>query len=302
MKLFVIIVTYKGKQWYDRCFASLRESTIPVQTVVVDNASNDGTVEYIREHFPEIHLIESPENLGFGRANNMAIRYALDNDCDYVFLLNQDTWIEPDAIEKLVAIHHQHPEYGILSPMHLKADKRSLYIQIEDGRLDHGNKMLSDFYFQSIEDVYTVTYVNAAAWLLPRETLMSIGGFDPLFTHYSEDDDYLNRAIYHGLKIGICPHARIVHDHQDIENPLTPIGSRIRRDQQILLRLTNINQRESFFSYVNYLIRKTIRSLLRCDLKEARNYYGDFCYARRQKKMIVNSRALKTVKQPLWIE
>ena len=61
MKIFAIIVTYKGQQWYDRCFTSLRNSSIPVQTIVVDNASDDGTVEYIRENFPEIHLIESKE-------------------------------------------------------------------------------------------------------------------------------------------------------------------------------------------------------------------------------------------------
>ena len=58
VNLYVIIATYKGRQWYDRCFTSLRESTIPVQTIVVDNASYDGTVEYIRENYPEIHLIE----------------------------------------------------------------------------------------------------------------------------------------------------------------------------------------------------------------------------------------------------
>ena len=84
LKLFVIIVTYKGKQWYDRCFTSLRESTVPVQTIVVDNASEDGSVEYIREHYPEIVLMENKENLGFGQANNLAMRYALDHDCDYV--------------------------------------------------------------------------------------------------------------------------------------------------------------------------------------------------------------------------
>jgi len=116
-KLFVVIVTYKGQRWYERCFDSLRHSTLPVQTIVVDNASNDGTVEYIKEYFPEIHLIESKENLGFGRANNIAMRYALDNGCDYVFLLNQDAWVEPDTFEKLVDIAERHPDYGIVAPL-----------------------------------------------------------------------------------------------------------------------------------------------------------------------------------------
>ena len=124
VKLFVIVVTYKGKRWYDHCFTSLRNSTIPIQTIVVDNASNDGTVEYIKENYPEIILIESKENLGFGKANNMAMRYALDHECDYVFLLNQDAWlVQSNCIRQLVDLSEKHPEYGILSPMHLSADR-----------------------------------------------------------------------------------------------------------------------------------------------------------------------------------
>ena len=92
MKVFVIIVTYKGKQWYDRCFSSLRESTIPVRMVVVDNTPGENDAEYIKSHYPEIHLIKTNENLGFGRANNLGMRYALDNGCDYVLLLNQDSF------------------------------------------------------------------------------------------------------------------------------------------------------------------------------------------------------------------
>ena len=91
-KIFVVIVTYKGKQWYDKCFQSLRESTIPVQIVVVDNTPGDEDAKYIKTHFPEVHLIKMNENLGFGKANNLGMRYALDNGCDYVFLLNQDAW------------------------------------------------------------------------------------------------------------------------------------------------------------------------------------------------------------------
>ena len=70
-KIFVIIVTYKGKRWYDKCFQSLRESTIPVQIVVVDNTPGDEDVEYIRTYHPDIHLIKTTENLGFGRGNNI---------------------------------------------------------------------------------------------------------------------------------------------------------------------------------------------------------------------------------------
>ena len=126
-KIFVIIVTYKGMRWYDKCFSSLRESTIPLQTVVIDNTPGDEDAEYIKTHYPEVHLIKTNENLGFGRANNLGMRYALDNGCDYVFLLNQDTWlIQNEAIAELVAIAEAHQEYGIVSPMHLTATQDKL--------------------------------------------------------------------------------------------------------------------------------------------------------------------------------
>ena len=86
----------------DRCFQSLRESTYPVTTIVIDNASGDGSADYIREHFPEVIVMESDKNLGFGNANNMGMKYAREHDCDYVFLFNQDTWVDANMMEKLV--------------------------------------------------------------------------------------------------------------------------------------------------------------------------------------------------------
>lgn len=240
-KVFPIIVTYKGHRWYERCFNSLRQSTIPIQTIVVDNASNDGTVDYIRVNFPEIHLIESKENLGFGRGNNVAMRYALDHGCDYVFLLNQDAWVEPDTFAKLVDIHHRHPEYGLLGPVQVNAEKT----KVVDGVIqflvnpDNVNKqMFSDFVMGTIEEVYPVAEINAAAWLLPRKTLETVGGFDPIFLHYGEDWNYLSRVLYHGMKVGFTPHIQVVHDCKDrVEQPK---GFGMAFDKWLLQRAADI--------------------------------------------------------------
>ena len=216
--IFVIIVTYKGHLWYERCFTSLRHSEVPVQTVVIDNASNDGTVEYIREHFPEIHLIESKENLGFGRANNLGMRYALDNGADYVFLLNQDAWVEPNTIGELVRIAEKYPEYGILGPVQVNKERTRvlngvIQFLINPDNVNH--KLFSDLILGSVEEVYPVAEINAAAWLLPRNTLETVGGFDPIFLHYGEDWNYLSRVLYHNMKVGLIPHLQIVHDCED---------------------------------------------------------------------------------------
>lgn len=217
-KIFVIIVTYKGHLWYERCFKSLCDSELPVQTLVIDNASNDGTVEYIRAHFPDIHLIESKENLGFGRANNLGMRYALDNGADYVFLLNQDAWIEPNTIGELVRIAEKYPEYGILGPVQVNKEKTKvlngvIQFLINPDNLNH--QLFSDLIMGNVEEVYPVAEINAAAWLLPRKTLEIVGGFDPIFLHYGEDWNYLSRVLYHNMKVGLVPHLQVVHDCED---------------------------------------------------------------------------------------
>lgn len=269
-KIFVIIVTYKGHQWYERCFTSLRNSEYPVQTIVIDNASNDGTVEYIREHFPEIHLIESKENLGFGRANNLGMRYALDHGCDYVFLLNQDAWVETNTLGELVRIHQTYPNYGLLSPMHINAEKDHLNILLDDSKLNY--ELLSDLYFKTPKDVYTITYANAAAWLLPRKTLETIGGFCPMFFYCGEDDDYMNRLKFHKIQMGICPSFRIVHDSKYRLNESARLASKAAREG--LYEILNINIKNEPINLFCYYLRKWILNFLRSD-NNARKYCAE---------------------------
>ena len=303
MKLFVIIASYKGKQWYDRCFASLRESTIPVQTIVVDNASDDGSVEYIRENYPEIILIENKKNLGFGGANNIAMRYAVDRDCDYVFLLNQDTWIEPDVIEKLVRIHRRHQEYGILSPLHIAPDGKHLNMLIDDGKNQYEKNLdlLGDLLCGTSKDVYPVEYVNAAAWLLPRKTLEIVGGFDPIYFHYEEDDDYLNRTHYHKLGVGLCPSSRIYHDHTGLFNTMPISKTRIHRDQLLKVRFANPKNTESIAKYRRYLLRKTLVLVCRGNKKDAKLLWGDYKFLGVNRKAIENSRMENSKAKASWL-
>ena len=302
VKLFAIIVTYKGKQWYDRCFMSLRKSTIPVQTVVVDNDSNDGTVEYIKEHYPEIHLVESKENLGFGKANNIGMRYALDQGCDYVFLLNQDAWVEPDTFEKMVDIHQRHQEYGILSPMHLNAEKngieKGLVNYLDDKRITD-KKMFEDLYFGRLSEVYSTLYVNAAAWLLPVKTLETVGGFDPIFTHYGEDDNYLNRVKYHKMKTGICPSCVAVHD---TVRRITASEKKVQtKDSVLLAEVTDINAQVNVGGLCFYHFRKALSKFLLLNMPQAKQHWQDFRFLRKNAKAIKQSRKVNVLPGMNWL-
>jgi GT2 family glycosyltransferase len=303
VKLFVIIVTYKGQQWYDRCFGSLRESTIPVQTVVVDNASNDGSVEYIKEHFPEIHLIASKENLGFGRANNVAMRFALDHGCDYVFLLNQDAWVEPDTFEKLVGIHQRHPEYGLLGPVQVNAEKTKVLSGVVKFLVNPDNvnlNLFSDLIMGTIEEVYPVTEINAAAWLLPRKTIETVGGFDPLFLHYGEDWNYLSRVLYHKMKVGLAPYLKVVHDCKDrVERPK---GYAMAFDKWLLQRASDVLYPDS---HVDYMIRHyrhtALVKLFTFNWKAFKANWNSYGYLRKNKESIEQSRKQNKRPGTTWL-
>jgi len=173
IKIFSVIVTYNGLKWYDRCFGSLQNSSIPVSVVVVDNGSTDGTVDYIRCRYPEIVVLQQNENLGFAKANNIGMRYALDHGADYVFLLNQDAWInEKNTISELVRISKENPQYYILAPLQQYAvsgriERETLYHFYDDAI--SGNDYLSDVYLHQVKDDYESSYACAACWLLPIE-------------------------------------------------------------------------------------------------------------------------------------
>src|SRR5215217_5094826 len=124
--IFTIIVTYNGAKWITKCLKSLLDSTVPLKIIVIDNGSKDDTREKIRNGFPEVDLIESVFNMGVCKANNTGIKKAYDLGATHFFLLNQDVWVEPDTIEKLVVQQQKNPEYGVLSPLHLNGEGNAL--------------------------------------------------------------------------------------------------------------------------------------------------------------------------------
>jgi GT2 family glycosyltransferase len=220
-KIICIIVTYNGAKWIATALQSLRNSSIPVQPVIVDNASTDATVDIIKAVWPEAHLIESGENLGFGKANNLGLRYALEQHADYVFLMNQDVYVEKRTFELLLEASKLNPDFSIISPVHQNGVGTLLdyNFSVHTTPPEAPVELISSLLFQNYkEKVFPVRFVNAAAWFLPISTIQSFGGFDPLFSHYGEDEHYLQRLSYHGAKVGISLATHIRHDREVFGN------------------------------------------------------------------------------------
>ncbi|MBQ6954412.1 MAG: glycosyltransferase family 2 protein [Bacteroidales bacterium] len=192
-KVLVIVVTYNGMRWLECCLSSVMPGTtgdLQTDLYVLDNDSTDGSADFVQAHFPKAKVVRSAENLGFSKANNLGFRYALDKGYDYVYLLNQDAWLEEGALETLVAAAEEDSQYGVLSP-----------VQMTDG-------------FKELDRLFKKDKTPPAAhWLVPVGALQKVGLFEEdLFPLYGQDDDWCNRASYHGWKIGVIPEARGVHD------------------------------------------------------------------------------------------
>lgn len=216
MKIFAILVTHNPGKWLDKCFGSLRNSTIPVNIIVVDNASTDDSLSIIKRDYPEVDIILSKENLGFGRANNRGIRKAYNEGAEYILLLNQDAWVEKNTIELLIQYHKKESNFDIISPIHLDGTGKRVDNNFSNYIIPAQCKnFISDVLLNQVrETLYEIEFTNAACWLLTKKCIETVGGFNPLFYHYGEDNNYLNRLHYHGLKAGLCPAASIFHDRK----------------------------------------------------------------------------------------
>ncbi|BCY28257.1 glycosyltransferase family 2 protein [Flavobacterium okayamense] len=208
-KVVVIIVTYNGSKWLNKCLQSLQQSVLPVSVIAIDNASTDNSVAILKQ-FSFVEVIQSETNLGFGKANNIVIYKALEQNFDYYFLLNQDTWIEPDTIQKLVETAEQNHKFGIVSPMHFSAHETSL-----DTNFEMYWKRKTNSITHQVDEV---PFVNAAAWLLSKEVIKKVGYFEPMFNHYGEDRNYADRVHYHGYSIVIVKESKIYHDRTITRN------------------------------------------------------------------------------------
>lgn len=208
IRVLTIIVSYNFTKWIDKCLPSLISSAYPTDVLVVDNHSSDDTVRLLQSGYPSVTVIANQQNLGFGQANNIGIRWAEEKHYDSVFLLNQDAWVDAETIGSLVAAGLHHSEYGIISPVHLSGDR---------SKLDHGFSEYTEISGLSMlpgDDIVTAPFINAAVWYIPMSVIQKVGMFAPLFYHYGEDKDYANRIRYYGYKIGYLPKAFACHDRE----------------------------------------------------------------------------------------
>lgn len=295
-----IIVTYNGEKWIRKCLSTVSNSSIETNIIVVDNNSKDNTVQIIEEDFPNVIILKQNNNLGFGGGNNFGIKYALSKGGNYVFLLNQDAYVEVNTIENLILASKKNIDYGVLSPIHLNGSGNKLDRNFSDYLGYEHNDI---FYFDAIKNqlskIYDVPFVNAAAWLIPKSTLSKIGGFDPLFFQYGEDDNYCQRLRYHRLKLGIVTSAFVMHDRESVLGQKRVDYNNIKeKEKQFKIKWANINFDNQLLinKQIKILKKKLFKSYVKFNFKAVINYKKELRLIKKIKKEIDFSRV--TNKKP----
>ncbi len=270
MKIYAIIVTYNAmyRGWIDRCMESLQSGTVPISPIIVDNCSTDGTRKHVPSKYPDAIWLPQEKNLGFGQANNVGIRYAIANNADYVLLLNQDASLSPDAIETMLKISDGK---SLLSPLHLNGDGTHLDYMFRGSIRDNWELQDDLLVRKNLEPFYYTGEICAACWFMPIGLIKIIGGFNPLFFHYSEDNNFYNRMAYHGIKTILVPNVFMYHDRKVVGNTKAYNNKHLRRD--LMLVSCDINQSIVGQAY-NFL--KILSHCYRYELLEHKYYPGMF--------------------------
>lgn len=213
-KVFVVILNWNLKEDTIACVDSVLASAYRhLRVVVVDNASQDGSASAFADRFGEaIDLIVNDENLGFARGINVGIRHALAQGTDWVLLLNNDTIIAPDMVERLMAVADGRPDAGILAPVIFYYDQPERVWRIGDR---HHRWLPIPLEVPARElktrETLPVDFVTGCGMLIRRQVFSTIGLFDPKYFMYYEDADFCWRAAKAGFAILCVPAARMWH-------------------------------------------------------------------------------------------
>lgn len=225
-----ILVTYNSEGVVSDALRALEKSPQVTQTIVVDNASTDGTASIIEHGFPRTHLIKSMQNVGFGRGNNLGLSQVAS---PYALLVNPDAIVSPEAVETLLQAAQDFPDAAILAPrlkdeggkQHLSF-KRNVFSRERDGGLE-----------QDAEGAVCADYLSGAVMLMKMAHMHKIGFFDPAIFLFYEDDDVCMRVRAAGLSCVYVPQAEAMHLMGASSGKLNPDSERFKQMHMIWSRL-----------------------------------------------------------------
>jgi GT2 family glycosyltransferase len=222
-RISIVIVTYKSRDFIDRCLAPFRDRP-DLEVVVWENASGDGVIDHVRAEFPFVTVIDSDENLGFSRGNNRAFVHCRGQ---YVLLLNPDAFVDhAGVVDSLADYLDAHPDVAACGPRLVHADGRH---QVGDTgwRISLGSILVHSFMLQRVfpwarglflthssllkRAEVPVDFICGACMMVRREVIAAVGGLDESVFMYGEDIEWGTRIRDAGWNITYLPQISVLH-------------------------------------------------------------------------------------------
>lgn len=224
MSLSILIVNWNSKDYLRDCLKSILSTCedLVTQIIVVDGGSFDGCDEMLRKEFSSVSFIQSNENLGFGKSNNLGFCQVTS---DYVFLLNPDTELKTNALQIMLRTIDEQADIGMVGAKLLNSDGSLQHSCVQSFPTPINQAFDSNFLRKSfpksklwgtypalyIDESSEVEAISGAAILMRSKLFCELGGFDKRYFMYGEDIDLCQRVRQKGLRVLYQPQAIIVH-------------------------------------------------------------------------------------------
>lgn len=223
VKVSVVTVNYNGWNYLDHCLTSLLQNVRrdDLEVIVVDNASQDASVDNLRRSYPSVKIVEGSENVGFSRGCNRGAQAAIGR---YLLFLNNDTIIQDDFLKPMADFLEDHPRVGVLGPRLVYEDGT---FQLSSGSLPSVQQEAFDRVVYALArrrtewllhhltrryaSVREVEWVTGACLLVRREVFEAVGGFDENMFMYFEDKDLCKRIAEQGWRVVYFPEVTVIH-------------------------------------------------------------------------------------------
>jgi GT2 family glycosyltransferase len=226
-KVTCIVLCYNGIELTIPCLETLLQQTYqPLDILVVDSASQDNTVATVRQQFPQVGLIASPNNLGYVAGNNLGIKTALDLGAENIFLVNNDTLLDPDCVTHLVeGIENRH-QVGIIGPMVYTFDE-GCTISSAGGEIDWRKADSRNVGIGQIDQgqypAQKVDFINGCGLMVTKSAVQKVGILDQRYFMYWEETDWCTRVGKAGFDVFFYPQAHMRHKAPIVSTELSPM-------------------------------------------------------------------------------
>jgi hypothetical protein len=263
LDLSIIIVNYNVKEFLQNLIHSIEKASarISKEIIVVDNASDDGSIEFLKEKFAQIRLISNNSNLGFGKANNLGMKEAAGK---YFLLINPDTIVAEDTFDKMIKFFEEHSDVGLAGCKILNPDgslqlacRRSFpgpwtsFTKVTGlSNLFPKSKLFARYNLTYLDEnqTYEVDAISGSFMMLRKEVYEKVGGFDEQFFMYGEDLDLCYRIQKAGFKVFYFHDTQIIHYK----------GESTKR--------SNIDEAKMFYNAMHLFVKKHLSSSLLVEL------------------------------------